>query len=142
MSITRWFQPLTGLVGRGSRKSGGRPADTDLFSGPRAEMPAPLAGSAGRKKLGWFQRLLSLRWLPLGNRRKRSSLVQSEMLLQETRPLRHDLGEDDVELVRRRRSKVIYESQPVPTVPKQLDTENAYARLRNRAPVSERIVSN
>lgn len=83
-----------------------------------------------------------LRWLPLGNRRKGRSLVQTEMLLHETHPLRHDLVEDDVELVPRGRRNVIFESQPVAAVPRQLDTAHAYERLRNRAPLSDRVVSN
>jgi hypothetical protein len=129
---------LAGIF-RGTRGLLGSGREGNLFTAPAATNPPE---APARQSWGWFKRLLALRGLPLGNRRKGRPWVQTEMLLHETHPLRHDLVEDDVELVRRPRRNVIYESQPVASVPRQLDTAHAYERLRNRAPLSERVVSN
>ena len=143
MSVSHWFYSLRGLAGlfRNTRGLLGSGSKGNLFSATTTT-PTPMPAPVKRQSRGWLERMSVLRWLPLGNRRKGRSMVQSEMLLQETHPLRHDLGEDDVELIPRARRNVIFESHPVAAVPRQLDTAHAYERLRNRAPLSDRVVSN
>ena len=70
-------------------------------------------------------------WL-LGRNRRRDGgpLVQGELLLQNVKPLRNSLRDDDVALVERRQSKVIWES-PVAKATCD-DQELAWNRLRGR----------
>ncbi len=60
---------------------------------------------------------------------------QLEMILGGVRPLRHTLGDDDVELVRRRTgTRVLHESSPPQTGQPALEVESdrAWKRLRGR----------
>ncbi|HTI71976.1 MAG TPA: hypothetical protein VMF06_18520 [Candidatus Limnocylindria bacterium] len=142
MSAVHWIYSLKGFASllRRSGPHGGAVTDTDLFRqkamGTGLGTPAKAVG-----RQGWLRRVLGFRWLPLGNQRKGRPWVQTEMLLQGTTPLRHDLVEDDVALVRRERSKVIYESGPAAPTPPRFDNSAAYERLRNRAPLASRVVA-
>lgn len=76
-------------------------------------------------------------------RRTQNSLVQGELVLPEAKPIRSDLFEDDVELVRRRRaSRLIHETRTEPTTPGHHDPELAVNRLRFREPAATRVVQN
>jgi hypothetical protein len=56
-------------------------------------------------------------------------------------PVRNDLLEDDVELVRRRREgRLLHETRP-PGAGGTHDPELAVNRLRNRAPLTRRLVA-
>ena len=74
-------------------------------------------------------------------RRGQSRFVQGELVLPEVHPVRSDLFEDDVELVRRRRaSRLIHETRSAPSTPGHHDPELAVNRLRQREPLSARVV--
>ncbi len=164
MSISSLLQPFRSMAAhcRWTAADLGNSPEADLFSSnPRSVRPSAVAAkpkaSAAEpvarpsltippsppSRFRWIERLRLFRWLPLGNRRRKSTRpwVQTEMLLQETKPLRHDLTEEDVALVRRQRPVLIYESRPAAEAPRRFDTERAYARLRNRAPLADRIVT-
>jgi hypothetical protein len=84
---------------------------------------------------------LCLGWLFSENRRQLpGTLVQAELRLRATRPVRNDLFEDDAEVVERRRSRVVWESAPVGATNGPFDTENVWRRLRGRGPVAERVL--
>jgi hypothetical protein len=69
------------------------------------------------------------------------NLIQGELQLPAVTPVRNDLVEDDVELVRRRReTRLLHETRP-PGAGGTHDPELAVNRLRNRAPVTSRLVS-
>jgi hypothetical protein len=157
MSFSSLLHPLKAVVAmfRWTAADLRRSPDADLFASKSKTMtPSPpsvvtsrnedvtAATNPAPRNKRWVDRLSLFRWLPLGNRRKSTRpWVQTEMLLQETKPLRHDLSEEDVALVRRQRPVLIYESQPAAATPQRFNTENAYSRLRNRAPLADRIVS-
>lgn len=90
----------------------------------------PLLGLVAPKaavppKRSWFG------WLIGGNRRRESGpLVQGELLLQNVRPLRNNLREDDVALVERRQPKLIWETPAAGAPPD--DQGHAWNRLRGR----------
>jgi hypothetical protein len=70
-------------------------------------------------------------WMFGKNRRREGGpLVQGELLLQNVKPVRNSLRDDDVALVERRQSKVIWES-PVAKVTND-NQELAWNRLRGR----------
>ncbi len=112
-------------------------AKTDLLAGPVAKdtsdlgapvdkVPAaPIAASIGATRRSWFG------WLFGGNRRREiGPLVQGELSLQNVRPLRNTLRDDDIALVERRQSKVIWETPAAGTTRK--DQGHAWNRLRGR----------
>ena len=69
------------------------------------------------------------------------NLIQGELQLPAVTPVRNDLVEDDVELVRRRReTRLLHETRP-PGAGGTHDPELAVNRLRNRAPVTHRLVA-
>lgn len=71
------------------------------------------------------------------NRRKKT-LVQDD--LPGVTPVRNDLFEDDVELVRRKERQLIHETRPRENMA-QHDRELAVNRLRNRTPEAARAVA-
>ncbi len=76
----------------------------------------------------------------LQNRTPGQSLVQGELQLPAVTPVRNDLAEDDVELVRRRReSRLLHETRP-PGAGGTHDPELAVNRLRNRPSAASRLV--
>lgn len=82
---------------------------------------------ARRGRRSWFG------WLFGRNRRRDSSagLVQGELLLTQVRPVRNDFREADLaEGAARVRSKVLYETPPIPE--RRDDQDHAWNRLRNR----------
>jgi hypothetical protein len=85
---------------------------------------------------------LASRLFSFENRRRgQSRFVQGELVLPEAHPVRSDLFEDDVELVRRRKvSRLIHETRSAPSTPGHHDRELAINRLRQREPVSSRVV--
>lgn len=81
--------------------------------------------------------VLARKFFSFENRRKKT-LVQGE--LPGVTPLRNDLFEDDVELVRRKERRLLHETRPREN-PAQHDRELALNRLRNRTPVETRLVA-
>ncbi len=64
-------------------------------------------------------------------RRPGHAFAQSELPLPEARPVRSNLLEDDVELIRRRKSsRLIHETRPTSSTPGYHDPELALNRLR------------
>ena len=86
------------------------------------------------------RRLFSFENQRLQNRTPGQSLVQGELQLPAVTPVRNDLAEDDVELVRRRReSRLLHETRP-PGAGGTHDPELAVNRLRNRPSAASRLV--
>ena len=85
---------------------------------------------------------LARRFLSFENQRTpQQNLVQGELQLPAVTLVRNDLFEDDVELVRRRRgSRLLHETRP-PGAAGTHDPELAVNRLRNRAPMAQRLVA-
>lgn len=123
----RWFAGAPSPEGEVGRPTGGvRPSGVPM--GSVKALPVELAG-----RLFTFE----------NRRRTQRPLVQGELVLPEAKPVRSDLFEDDVELVRRRRaSRLIHETRPEPTTPGRHDPELAVNRLRMRDAESTRIVQN
>ena len=97
----------------------GAAAARSALPGMRAMSPSTPA------RRSWFG------WMFGRNRRREGGpLVQAELLLQNVKPLRNSLRGDDVALVERRQSKVIWES-PVAQAASD-DQELAWNRLRGR----------
>jgi len=89
---------------------------------PNASVGTPAWSKPSRSWLGW---------LFGGNRRRETGpLVQGELLLQNVRPIRNDLRNDDVALVERRQTKVLYETPPATST--RDDQGHAWNRLRGR----------
>jgi len=109
---------------------------------------APL--SAGRSSFGGvpmgsvkaLPETLARRLFSFENQRLPShDLVQGELQLPAVKPVRNDLFEDDVELVRRRREpRLLHETRP-PGAAGTHDPELAVNRLRNREPLTRRLVT-
>lgn len=115
----------------------------------RAERPLGPSGAGARLPggvpLGSVKALpekLARRFLSFENRRvPLRDLVQGELQLPAATPVRNDLFEDDVELVRRRRqSRLLHETRP-PGAAGTHDPELAVNRLRNRIPPDRRLVT-
>lgn len=101
------------------REAIGAAAARSALPGMRAMSPSTPA------RRSWFG------WMFGRNRRREGGpLVQGELLLQNVKPLRNSLRGDDVALVERRQSKVIWES-PVAQAASD-DQELAWNRLRGR----------
>jgi hypothetical protein len=69
----------------------------------------------------------------LGQNRRRENtarLVQGELRLRDVKPVRNDLRDDDIALIERRASRVIWET-PVADRPRD-DQDLAWNRLRER----------
>ncbi len=97
----------------------GAAAARSALPGMRAMSPSTPA------RRSWFG------WMFGRNRRREGGpLVQGELLLQNVKPVRNTLRGDDVALVERRQSKVIWES-PVAQAASD-DQELAWNRLRGR----------
>ena len=94
-------------------------AARSALPGMRALSPST---PARRSWFGWL--------LGRNRRREGGALVQGELLLQNVKPVRNSLRDDDVALVERRQSKVIWES-PVAKATCD-DQELAWNRLRGR----------
>ena len=102
-----------------SREAIGVAAARSVLPGMRAMSPSTPA------RRSWFG------WMFGRNRRREGGpLVQGEFLLQNVKPVRNSLRDDDVALVERRQSKVIWES-PVAKAASD-DQELAWNRLRGR----------
>lgn len=117
------------------------------FSPARPMSPAPQTGNPGSAgvPLGSVKALpetLARRFFSFENRRSMPrDFVQGELRLPAATPVRNDLLEDDVELVRRRReSRLLHETRP-PGAGGTHDPELAVNRLRNRAPLTHRLVA-
>lgn len=117
--------PLTAREGAASasatamRDAIGAAAARSALPGMRAMSPSTPA------RRSWFG------WMFGRNRRREGGpLVQGELLLQNVKPVRNSLRGDDVALVERRQSKVIWES-PVAQAASD-DQELAWNRLRGR----------
>jgi hypothetical protein len=117
------------------------------FSPARPPSAAPRAGNPGAigVPLGSVKALpetLARRFLSFENRRSTPrDLVQGELRLPAATPVRNDLLEDDVELVRRRREgRLLHETRP-PGAGGTHDPELAVNRLRNREPLIRRLVA-
>jgi hypothetical protein len=148
MGMTNLFALGRSVAGDIARRF--RPAQTDLvpqraitdaslFAASKAK-PEPGAPATGRPspfglatavtgfvkpKRSWFG------WLWGGNRRRDPvRLVQGELLLQNVRPVRNDLVNDDVALVERRQSKVLYQTPEIASA--RDDQGHAWNRLRGR----------
>lgn len=106
-------------------RSGTTGASTfDPLAGVPVSVARPMSPlpKAGRSWLGW---------LFGGNRRRETGpLVQGELSLQNVRPLRNTLRDDDIALVERRQSKVIWETPAAGTT--RDDQGHAWNRLRGR----------
>lgn len=113
----------------------GRPTD-----GPRSGFPLPGGVPLGSVKA--LPETLARRFLSFENQRSpQRDMVQGELQLPAVNPVRNDLLEDDVELVRRRReSRLLHETRP-PGAAGTHDPELAVNRLRNRAPMAQRLVA-
>lgn len=102
-----------------SREAIGVAAARSALPGMRAMSPSTPA------RRSWFG------WMFGRNRRREGGpLVQGEFLLQNVKPVRNSMRDDDVALVERRQSKVIWES-PVAKAASD-DQELAWNRLRGR----------
>ncbi|MEN9776485.1 MAG: hypothetical protein RIS24_185 [Verrucomicrobiota bacterium] len=121
--------------------------------------PRSWFSSGPRSPLSSLQRTSGLGGVPLGSvkalpetlvrrffsfenqRTPNRNLIQGELQLPAVTPLRNDLVEDDVELVRRRReTRLLHETRP-PGAGGTHDPELAVNRLRSRAPVTTRLVA-
>ena len=112
---------------------------------PMSPAPRDAGPRAGGVPLGSVKALpetLARRFLSFENRRSMPrDLVQGELRLPAATPVRNDLLEDDVELVRRRREgRLLHETRP-PGAGGTHDPELAVNRLRNRAPLTRRLVA-
>ncbi len=118
-------------------------AKTDPVAGPVANHTSVLGAPAdkvptapGTPSIGATRRETKARrswfgWLFGGNRRRETGpLVQGELSLQNVRPLRNTLRDDDIALVERRQSKVIWETPAAGTT--RNDQDHAWNRLRGR----------
>ena len=96
----------------------------DPLSGVSASAARPMS-LLPKARRSWFG------WLFGGNRRRETGpLVQGELSLQNVRPLRNTLRDDDIALVERRQSKVIWETPAAGTT--RNDQGHAWNRLRGR----------
>jgi len=112
---------------------------------PVSSATGSLGPGCGGVPLGSVKALpetLARRFLSFENRRSTPrDLVQGELRLPAATPVRNDLLEDDVELVRRRREgRLLHETRP-PGAGGTHDPELAVNRLRNRAPLTRRLVA-
>ena len=118
-------------------------AKTDPVAGPVAKVTnipgtpadrvpaAPIIAAIGAPRRETKARRSWFGWLFGGNRRRETGpLVQGELSLQNVRPLRNTLRDDDIALVERRQSKVIWETPAAGTTRK--DQGHAWNRLRGR----------
>ncbi|MFM7553811.1 MAG: hypothetical protein ACKPAH_00700 [Verrucomicrobiota bacterium] len=132
MRLPAWLHPRSWLPGREDRPSAphgtGNPKPGGVPLGSVKALPETLAR----------------RFLSFENRRMPAphpDLVQGELRLPAATPLRNDLFEDDVELVRRRREgRLLHETRP-PGAAGTHDPELAFNRLRGRDPVDRRLVA-
>jgi hypothetical protein len=93
----------------------------------------PRAGGAvlisqGRKRTGW-------RWGRGRKSQEKRSPQQLELLLNGVRPVRNTLLDDDVEMVRRGKTTVIFETQPAELKAQarlEEESDRTWARLRGR----------
>lgn len=123
------------------------------FSSGRSNPLSNLRGSPGSAGLGGvplgsvkaLPETLARRFFSFENQRLQGrhpgrGPVQGELQLPAVTPVRNDLAEDDVELVRRRReSRLLHETRP-PGAGGTHDPELAVNRLRNRASAASRLV--
>ena len=106
--------------------------DTNVLGAPADKAPAaPIATSVMATRRETKARRSWFGWLFGGNRRREiGPLVQGELSLQNVRPLRNTLRDDDIALVERRQSKVIWETPGAGTT--RNDQGHAWNRLRGR----------
>jgi hypothetical protein len=120
-----WFAPRTA------------PDRTAVIAGSSSRTAGVPMGSVKALPVELASRLFSFE----NRRRGQNRFVQGELVLPEAHPVRSDLFEDDVELVRRRKvSRLIHETRSAPSTPGHHDRELAINRLRQREPVSSRVV--
>ena len=117
------------------------PSRDDHPSAP-SRIGVPKAGGVPLGSVKALPQTLARRFLSFENRRiPNHPLVQAEFQLLAATPVRNDLFEDDVELVRRRRGgHLLHETRP-PGAAGTHDPELAVNRLRNRAPLDRRLVA-
>ena len=114
--------PIAGPVAKDTSVLGA-PADKALAAPTATSIMATRRETKARRS--WFG------WLFGGNRRREiGPLVQGELSLQNVRPLRNTLRDDDIALVERRQSKVIWETPAAGTT--RDDQGHAWNRLRGR----------
>jgi len=112
-------RPVPVVGSAAEREAVGVAAARSALPGMRAMSPSTPT------RRSWFG------WMFGRNRRREGGpLVQAEFLLQNVKPVRNSLRDDDVALVERRQSKVIWES-PVAKVTND-NQELAWNRLRGR----------
>jgi hypothetical protein len=130
MRLPAWLHWRSWLPGRDDRASApSRPGTPQVRGVPLGSVKA-------------LPQTLARRFLSFENRRiPNHPLVQAEFQLPAATPVRNDLFEDDVELVRRRRGgHLLHETRP-PGAAGTHDPELAVNRLRNRAPLDRRLVA-
>jgi len=112
------------------------------FSTARPTAPTPRSGGVPLGSVKALPATLARRLLSFENRRSMPrELVQGELGLPASTPVRNDLLEDDVELVRRRREgRLLHETRP-PGAGGTHDPELAVNRLRNGPPLTRRLVA-
>jgi hypothetical protein len=127
MKTNSWWNPRS-WFGDGSAAS--EPTGRDVARGVPLGAVKALPGAAVRRMFSFENR-----------RRSQRPLVQSELMLEQTEPVRNDLAEEDVELVvRRKDARLIHETRP-PSGGRRYDSELVLNRLRRRASMSDRVVS-
>jgi len=120
--------------------------------------PRSWFSSGQRDPLSSFQKTSGLGGVPLGSvkalpktivrrffsfenqRTLNRNLIQGELQLPAVTPMRNDLVEDDVELVRRRRETLLLHETRPPGAGGTHDPELAVNRLRSRTPETSRLV--
>lgn len=120
--------------------------------------PRSWFSSGQRDPLSSFQQTSGLGGVPLGSvkalpktivrrffsfenqRTLNRNLIQGELQLPAVTPMRNDLVEDDVELVRRRRETLLLHETRPPGAGGTHDPELAVNRLRSRASETSRLV--
>jgi hypothetical protein len=120
--------------------------------------PRSWFSSGQRDPLSSFQQTSGLGGVPLGSvkalpktivrrffsfenqRTLNRNFIQGELQLPAVTPMRNDLVEDDVELVRRRRETLLLHETRPPGAGGTHDPELAVNRLRSRAPETSRLV--
>jgi hypothetical protein len=132
------------------------PALLNLLSWFSSRRGNPLSNPSGSARLGGLggvplgsvkalpetlaRRFFSFENQRLQNRTHGQSPVQGKLELSAVTPVRNDLSEDDVELVRRRReSRLLHETRPSGAGGTH-DPELAVNRLRNRPSATSRLV--
>lgn len=136
MNVTALLNPLRWFQSPGPARSPGLPgaasADTRRISRTNGVPMGSVKALPGQ---------LASRFFSSENRRKGGrGFVQGELPLPEAQPVRSDLFEDDVELVRRRKeTRLIHETRTDASTPGVHNAELAVNRLRPRPSREDRV---